>query len=160
VTTATITLWVITLILGYFAWRKNDGSLSKGVRLGWFTFQRNVVLLVIAFILVGFVNVLSPTELIQDWIGPGTGFLGLLLAELVGMLLPGGPYVIFPIIATLYHYGAGLGPAVTIITSWATQALISVSFEIPFMGWRFSAIRWGLGLGVPILAGVAALLFF
>jgi len=72
------------------------------------------------------------------------------------MLLPGGPYVVFPLIAALYQAGAGLGAAVTLVTSWATLALLSLAFELPFMGWRFSAIRWGLGLAFPLLVGGAA----
>ena len=46
--------------------------------------------------------------------------------------------------------------AVTLVTSWAALALISVTFELPFMGWRFTAVRWGLGLSVPLLAGLIA----
>ena len=76
------------------------------------------------------------------------------------MVLPGGPYVVFPLIAVLYQAGAGLGPAVTLITSWATLALLSVAFELPFMGWRFTAVRWGLGLVVPLLAGGITQLVF
>jgi uncharacterized membrane protein YraQ (UPF0718 family) len=160
VTGPTIILWFITLILIIFAWRRDDGSLKRGIRLSWGTLKRNAALMIIAFIIVGYVNVLSPTQLIQDWIGPETGFRGLILAELIGMLLPGGPYVVFPLIAVLYNAGTGLGPAVTIITSWSTQALLSISFEIPFMGWRFTAIRWGLGLLVPLFAGAAVVLLF
>lgn len=155
-TTATITLWGISLILIILAWRKRDGSLKRGIILGWNTFRRNMVLLLIAFIIVGFINVLSPTQLIQDLIGPNSGFGGLILAEVIGMLLPGGPYVVFPLIAILYSSGAGMGPAVTIITSWSTQALLTIGFELPFMGWRFSVIRWGLGLAIPIITGVTA----
>jgi uncharacterized membrane protein YraQ (UPF0718 family) len=160
VTTATIFLWTITLVLIYCAWRRDDDSLKRGVTLGWITLKRYAALLIVAFILVGFVNVLSPTQLIEDWLGPNTGFRGLLLAEIIGMVLPGGPYAVFPIIGILYGSGAGLGPAVTIITSWSTQGLLSISFEIPFMGWRFSVIRWGLGLGFPLIAGAVALFFF
>ncbi len=159
-TTATIMLWILTVVLAIFAWRRNDGSLKNGLTLGWQTLKRNLLLLLIGFTLVGFVNILSPTQLIQDLIGPESGFRGLLLAEVIGMLLPGGPYAVFPIIAILYSEGAGLAPAITIITSWATLALITVPFELPFMGWRFSAIRWGLGLVVPFLAGAAAQFFF
>lgn len=158
--TATIVLWIIALILSFYAWRRGDGSLKKGADLGWITLKRNAILMVLAFAIVGFVNVLSPTQLIQEWIGPGSGFRGLILAEIIGMLLPGGPYVVFPLIAILYSAGAGIGPAVTIITSWSIQALLTISFELPFMGWRFTAIRWGLGLVFPILAGAVALLFF
>jgi len=159
-TTATIVLWIISLGLLLYAWWRGDGSLHKGLELGWQTMKRNALLLVIAFMLVGFVNVLSPTNLIQDWIGPDSGLRGLVLAEVIGMLLPGGPYVVFPLIAVPYSSGAGLGPAVTIITSWSTQALLTISFELPFLGWRFTAIRWGLGLVVPLLAGLGAMFLF
>jgi hypothetical protein len=72
------------------------------------------------------------------------------------MLLPGGPYVVFPLIAILAQAGAGFGPVITLITSWATQSLLTVSFELPFMGWRFTAVRWGIGLFIPVFAGLAA----
>jgi uncharacterized membrane protein YraQ (UPF0718 family) len=159
-TTATIVLWAISIGLVWYAWQRKDGSLRRGIDMGWSTLKRNALLLVIAFLLVGFVNVLSPTNLIQEWIGPNSGLRGLVMAEVIGMLLPGGPYVVFPLIAVLYSAGAGLGPAVTIITSWSTQALLTISFELPFMGWRFTAIRWGLGLVVPLLAGMVATLLF
>ena len=157
---ATIILWIVTVVLAIYAWRRNDGSLKSGLILGWKTFKRNLLLLLIGFTLVGFVNMLSPTQLIQDLIGPESGFRGIMLAEVIGMVLPGGPYAVFPIIEILYREGAGLASVITIITSWATLGLISVSFELPIMGWRFSAIRWGLGLVIPFMAGTAALIFF
>jgi uncharacterized membrane protein YraQ (UPF0718 family) len=152
-TTATITLWIIALPLLVYAWRRRDNSLNKGLQLAWSTTRRNAALLIIAFIIVGYVNILSPTELVQKWIGADSGWQGLFLAEIIGMLLPGGPYVVFPLIAVLRNAGAGLGAVVTLVTSWATQALLTITFELPFMGWRFVAIRWGLGLAVPLLAG-------
>lgn len=158
--TAIITLWIITGGLVIYAWTRNDGSLRNGTVLAWSTAKRNAALLVVAFIIVGYVNVLSPTQLVQEWIGPDSGWSGLFLAEIIGMLLPGGPYVVFPLIAVLYGAGAGLGPAITLITSWATQALLTITFELPFMGWRFAAIRWGLGIIVPVLAGAVAQLIF
>ena len=159
-TTATISLWIIAAVLLVYALSRRDDSLQKGVKLAWGTARRNAVLMIMAFIIVGYVNALSPTELVQEWIGPNSGWKGLFLAEIIGMLLPGGPYVVFPLIAVLYSAGAGLGPVVTLVTSWATLALLSITFELPFMGWRFTAIRWGLGLIVPLFAGAAAQLLF
>ena len=159
-TSATIILWVIAIGLFLLAWRKKDGSHTRGVVQGWATAKRNFWTLVMAFIIVGFVNVLAPQNLIQDYLGPDSGWGGILLAEGIGMILPGGPYVIFPIIAVIYSAGAGLAPAVTLVTSWAAVALLTVTFELPFMGWRFSAIRWGLGLLAPFLAGAVVMLLF
>ena len=151
--TATLLLWGLAGGLFVLAWRRGDGSHWRGMLLGWRTLRRTLFLLVVAFAIVGYVNVLSPQEWVQAWIGPHSGWRGLLLAEGVGMLLPGGPYIVFPLIAVLYHAGAGLGPAITLITSWAALGLLSVTFELPFMGWRFTAVRWGLGLAIPLLAG-------
>jgi uncharacterized membrane protein YraQ (UPF0718 family) len=157
---ATLTLVVIAAVMWVYAWQRRDGSHRRGVIGGWKTLKRTAPVLVLAFIIVGFINVLSPQDLVQGWLGSGSGVRGLLLAEALGMLLPGGPYVVFPLIAILYQAGAGIGPAVTLVTSWAALALISVSFELPFMGWRFTAVRWGLGLITPFLAGVIAQLLF
>jgi len=156
--TATIVLWVIALALGGWAWKKRDGSLKKGGVLAWKTACQNGALLVIAFVIVGYIDLLSPTELIQSWIGPQSGWKGIFLAEGLGMLLPGGPYVVFPLIAILYQSGASLSATITLVTSWATLAFLTVSFELPFMGWRFTLIRWGLGLSIPLIAGGVTLL--
>ena len=159
-TTATITLWIIAASLTFLAWQRKDDTLKQGVLKGWQTVKRNFLILVLAFMIVGYVNVLSPQDLIQKYLGPDSGWEGLLLAEGIGMLLPGGPYVVFPLIALIYQAGAGIGPAVTLISSWSALALLTVTFEIPFMGWRFTLVRWGLGLIVPILAGVGVMLLF
>jgi uncharacterized membrane protein YraQ (UPF0718 family) len=159
-TSSTVILWVIALILAVVAWRRGEDTLRSGVELGWQTLKRNLFLMIVAFIIVGYVNVLSPQDLVETLLGPETGWRGILLAEGVGMLLPGGPYVVFPLIAALYSAGAGLGAAVTLVTSWAMLALLTVTFELPFMGWRFTVVRWGLGLLAPLLAGIAAQFLF
>ncbi len=157
---ATIILWSIFIILFFFSWRKGPEVIKQGASLAWSTTKSNALLIILAFIIVGFVNVLSPEDLIAAWIGPGSGFKGIISSELLGMLLPGGPYVVFPIIAILYEAGAGLAPVVTLITSWSTQSLLTISFELPFMGWRFTAIRWGIGLLIPLIAGYIAMLIW
>ncbi|MGD2161523.1 MAG: permease [Anaerolineales bacterium] len=152
-TEATLILVLIALVLVILAWRQSTEQLKLGVQIGWSTLKRTLPVLLLAFIIVGFVNALEPQSLVRTWIGPESGLQGVLIGTLAGLLLPGGPYVIFPLIATLYQSGAGLGPTLAMITSWATLALLSVSFELPFMGWRFSLIRLGLGILIPLTVG-------
>lgn len=153
-TQATLILGV--LALGLLVHAARHGKASEGVTGGALTLRRTLPLLLVAFVIVGYVNVLGTEELIQRWIGPESGWTGLVLAAVAGMFLPGGPYVVFPVIGALYQGGAGIGPAIVLITSWAMLALISVAFELPLMGWRFTLVRWGLGLPVPILVGALA----
>jgi uncharacterized membrane protein YraQ (UPF0718 family) len=155
---STIIMFLIALVLLLIAWRRHDGSHVKGARVGWNTLIRTLPLLIVAFVIVGYVNALEPQSLVQNWIGPETGLRGVVVGTAAGMLLPGGPYVVFPLIAVLYHSGAGLGPTLAIITSWASLALLSVSFELPFLGWRFTVLRLGLGFSIPILVGLVGTL--
>jgi len=155
---STVILILIALGLLIVAWRRHDGSHVKGAQVGWETLKRTLPLLIVAFIIVGYVNALEPQSLVQNWIGPGTGLQGVLIGTAAGAFLPGGPYVVFPLIAVLFQSGAGLGPTLAMITSWAAIALLTVSFELPFMGWRFTVIRLSLGLPVPILVGLVGIL--
>lgn len=149
------TLIMAALALGMLltAWRRGDDSHRRGVILSGKTLKRTLPILLIAFVIVGYVIELAPQEMVRDWIGPESGWSGVLIGTAAGMLLPGGPYVVFPLIATLYNAGAGLGPTLAMITSWSSLALLNVSFELPFLGWRFSAIRIVLGLTIPPLVG-------
>ncbi len=157
---ATLVLALLAAVLFFHAWRRGDGSHRRGVLEAWRTLKQMLPLMLAAFAIIGYVTVLSPRETVQALIGPESGWRGLLVAEGVGMLLPGGPYVVFPLIATLYRSGAGIGAAVTLTTSWATLALLNLSFEIPLLGWRFTVSRWPLALALPVLAGAGAEFFF
>ncbi len=158
--TSTLVLWIITLILLLFSWKKGASTVKRGTQLAWLTTKKNGLLIILAFIIAGFVNILSPEDLVTAWIGPETGWQGIITAEFLGTLLPGGPYVVFPIIGILVQAGAGLGPVISLITSYSTQSLLAISFELPFMGWRFTAIRWTIGLLIPLIAGFTAILLW
>jgi uncharacterized membrane protein YraQ (UPF0718 family) len=157
---ATVIMIAIAALLLAYAWRLGEGRHIRGIRSGAATLKRTLPMLVIAFIIVGYVSVLSPQVLVRTWIGPDSGGRGLLIGAGAGMLLPGGPYVIFPLIATLYQAGAGIGPTLAMITAWASLALLNVTFELPFLGWRFTLVRFAIGLLIPPLVGLLASALF
>jgi uncharacterized membrane protein YraQ (UPF0718 family) len=159
-TFAISTLIILAAGLLLYSWRRGDGTHWKGTRQGFIILRDNAPLLLIAFTISGFVSVLSPEELISAWIGPDSGWKGIFLGEGLGMLVPGGPYVIFPLVSTFYEAGAGMAATITIITSWAALGVLRLAFELPFMGWRFSAIRFGLAATLPLIAGGLALWLF
>jgi uncharacterized membrane protein YraQ (UPF0718 family) len=157
---ATMVLVVLAVLLVTLAASKGDGSLKRGLELSWMTLTRTIPLLLVAFAIVGFVEQLAPQEMVRAWIGPGSGLKGVFIGEVAGALMPGGPYVVFPLISALYQAGAGMGPTLAMITSWSGLALLSASFELPFLGWRFTLIRMGLGLSVPLIVGTIGMLVF
>jgi uncharacterized membrane protein YraQ (UPF0718 family) len=153
-TQPTVIMVVLALGLLIYAWQRGDDSHRRGLVAGWRSLRRTLPLLIIAFVIVGYVRVLAPENLVRGWIGPQSGWRGILIGTGAGMLLPGGPYVVFPLIAAVYEAGAGLGPTLAMITAWSALALLTISFELPFLGWRFTLVRISMGLAVPLVIGL------
>lgn len=153
---AFLTLLIPAVLLFAYAWRRGDGSHRRGLTRGWHTLLSVLPLLLLAFTTIGYISVLLPQEGLQDLTGSGSGWRGLLRAQGMGMLMPGGPYVVMPLISTLYQLGTGLGATVALVTSWSSLSLFNALWEARFLGWRFTIIRWTLLLPFPLLVGLLA----
>jgi uncharacterized membrane protein YraQ (UPF0718 family) len=113
---------------------------------------------VLAGCLIGaFVTLILPRELVARWAGHESGFSGLLIAALFGVILPGGPITIYPVAGAFLVMGADAGAVVTFIVSWTligyTRALV---WELPFFGSDFVIWRIVEALPLPIVAGLLA----
>ncbi|MEA2954309.1 MAG: hypothetical protein QOJ96_3829, partial [Alphaproteobacteria bacterium] len=100
---------------------------------------------------------LLPRELVARWVGAESGFVGLLIATILGALLPGGPVTIYPVASAFLLVGADVGATIAFITSWTllgyTRALV---WELPFFGLDFVIWRTIVALPLPIIAGLLA----
>lgn len=103
---------------------------------------------------------LIPQEAIGRIIGAESGWQGILLASVLGGLMPGGPMVTFPVALTVWQMGAGSAQMVAFLAAWSVFAMHRViAFEWPIMGGRFVMVRFMSTWMLPPLAGgIAALL--
>ncbi len=146
----------ITLALILFVLNIKSGKHWAGLRVG---LQRLLVVLpaiVIALALAGLLEVMLPEEFIKRWLAEEAGVTGVLLGTMGGMLMAVGPYASYPIIATIYSSGAGLGTTIALLSGWTFLSLSRVPFESGFLGVRFSLYRIALHIPVCIIAGLIA----
>ena len=110
-----------------------------------------------ACLIAAMVAVLLPREMVARWVGAESGFLGLLIGTLAGVLLPGGPITIFPIASAFIAVGADVGVAIAFITSWTllgySRALV---WELPIFGLDFLIWRSIAAIPLPLVAGMLA----
>jgi uncharacterized membrane protein YraQ (UPF0718 family) len=111
--------------------------------------------LLMGFALAGLVSVLLPTAALARLVGEGSGIPGLVIATVAGILTPGGPFLQFPLLATLARSGASSGAVAAYLTAWS---LISVNralvYELPLLGVPFTVARWAASLLVPLIVGL------
>lgn len=154
--TTTLVLVAVTVILLAIAfWRGRDlpvaGLLTAGRAL-W----RNLLLLLLGFVIAGLVQVLVPKELISSWLGAQAGVKGVLIACVVGGLMPGSPYAVFPLVAAFYKGGAGLGSVVGFISAWSLWSVSRLPLEVALIGPKPALVRYAITFIVPPLAGLLA----
>lgn len=154
-------LWAFTAIALLLAvacyYKGGQEVVRRGLADAWAMLVQVGPRLLAAFVMAGFIQVLLPKDLITRWVGGESGIRGLLVATAVGTITPGGPILAFPLLVTLYRLGAGYGPLVAYLTSWEILNLYrAVIWDIPFMGFEFTALRFAVSFFLPVLAGWTA----
>ncbi|MFN3822039.1 MAG: permease [bacterium] len=151
-------LWIMVIIAGILiilAYKKNPSSMWQGFFHGGTLFIKILPNLVLGFIMAGMVMVLVPKEAIIKLVGEESGLKGLGIATILGALTPGGPFAQFPLVASLYQKGAGIGPTAAYLTSWSILGINRIIvYEWPFMGIRFVLLRIGISLIIPTFVGL------
>jgi len=157
---AFLILFVIASVLFVIAFRRGEGLPRKALGVGSGIIVKILPLLLLAFVLSGMLQVAIPPAYIEQWLGQQAGLKGVLIGGACGALIPGGPYVSFPIIAGVYKAGAGISTVIAFITGWAMLGVGKIPFELALMGTRFTCARIVLFFVFPFIAGWMAYLVF
>jgi uncharacterized membrane protein YraQ (UPF0718 family) len=151
----------IAIFLLYLGYQKGGGEHVAGLKITGDLLLEITPLLIFSFIIAGMVQVLIPQDLISKWVGPESGFRGILIGTICGSLTPSGPFVSMPIGAGLLKSGASIGTVVAFMTAWSLLGISRMPIEFGIMGWQFTLIRLASGvLLFPIVAGLLANMFF
>lgn len=153
------TLWilvgmVVTAIL-VALWRGRWPLLYSGLRQAVLTLRSMWCRLILGFSLGGLIQVVIPSPVIAEWLGPASGMKGILIGSYAGVIMTGGPYVTLPIVASIYAAGAGPGPVIALLASMNLLSLPGLlTWAIPFLGAKLALTRWAVCLFVPPVIGL------
>lgn len=156
----TLIMGALATILFIVAWRRGNGAHITGLTLAARMTAQILPLLIFAFIVAGFAQILAPQQALARWVGVESGWRGIFIGALAGGLTPGGPYVNLPIVAALYNTGAATSTLVAFLTGWSLWAFHRLPMEIAILGWRLTLIRLASVAVMPPLAGFIAQLLF
>ena len=153
-----ILLWGSVAAVGYIALRRGRVVLTTSVRDGTMDFINIVPRIALGVIGSGYVAAVIPAEIITGWLGPNSGWLGVLTAVIAGAATPGGPVVGFSISAVALKAGGGAPQVIAYVIAWALLAFQRLLlWEIPFMPARFVWFRAAVSLPFPFLAAAIAM---
>lgn len=150
-------LMLVAAVLAAVAWWRGGFELVlAGLVQGGRALLSVIPLLVAAFLVAGLTQVLITQQVVRHYLGARAGWRGIALACLGGALMPGGPYVYYPIAAALLKSGAGLGVLVAFVTAKNLWSVSRLPMELALLGPRLTLVRLAATLVVPPLMGLAA----
>jgi uncharacterized membrane protein YraQ (UPF0718 family) len=152
----TLILFAVAVALLIVAFRQGRDVPLAGLLAAGRTLWRNLLLLLLGFLIAGLAQVLIPRELITRWLGAGTGLKGILIGCVAGGLVPGAPYATFPLVAALYQGGASLGAIVGFVSAWALWSVTRLPLEIALIDPKPALVRYAVTFIVPPVAGLVA----
>src|SRR5258706_11720749 len=108
--------------VGFIALRRGRLVLTTSVREGAMDFINIVPRIALGVIGSGYIAAVIPQEIITGWLGPNSGWFGVLTAVIAGAATPGGPGVGFSLGAVALTEGGGAPPGVPYVVAWARVA--------------------------------------
>ena len=124
-TVFTYSFYGLTALLLLFFFLKDKRKTRLSLKKAWKMFTGVLPQFVAILLLVGLaLAVLSP-ETIRRTIGEETGFIGMLLASLVGAVSLVPVMIAFPIVAELLESGAGIIQMAVFVSTLTTVGLIT-----------------------------------
>jgi uncharacterized membrane protein YraQ (UPF0718 family) len=132
--------------------------LVSSAREGAMDFINIVPRIALGVIGSGYIAAIIPPEVITGWLGPNSGWSGVLAAVIAGAATPGGPVVGFSIGAVALKSGGGAPQVIAYVVAWALFAFQRlILWEIPFMPARFVWFRAAVSVPFPFLAAAIAM---
>ena len=119
----------------------------------WLFFVEMITFLPFMFILIGLFDVWFPKEKVEKHIGEGSGIKGIFWMILLAMLQAGPLYGAFPVTYMLWQKGASIKNIFIYLGAFSTLKIPALTFEIGFLGLKFSLLRTAVTLPVFILIG-------
>jgi hypothetical protein len=148
-----IILWGSVAVLALLAWQRGRTVLVSSAREGTMDFITIVPRVALGVIGSGYIAAIIPPQVITGWLGPNSGWSGVLAAVIAGAATPGGPVVGFSIGAVALKSGGGAPQVIAYVVAWALFAFQRlILWEIPFMPARFVWFRAAVSLPFPFLA--------
>lgn len=134
-------LYIITVVLLLFSYYKDKKKTRMALRKAWKAFENILPEFLVVILLVGVLLAVVNPEVISKIIGSDSGWMGVVLAAIVGAvtLIPG--FVAFPTAALLLQGGGGYMQIGAFVSTLMMVGVVTMPVEIKYFGKKLTICR-------------------
>jgi uncharacterized membrane protein YraQ (UPF0718 family) len=154
-----VILWGLVAVLALTAAVRSKTLCREGLWEGARDFVVLIPRVLVGVVGSGYIAQVMPQDVIAHWIGPNSGFFGVIIATAAGAITPGGAVVGFSVGAAALKSGAGAPQVIAYTTAWSLYTIQRlINWEIHMMAPRVVWLRAAISLPLPFLAAFTAML--
>jgi uncharacterized membrane protein YraQ (UPF0718 family) len=120
----------------------------------WEFIKEMLIALPAMFVLVGLFDVWVSKEKVQKYIGKASGIKGVVLVIMLAFMQAGPLYAAFPVAYILWKKGTSPVNIFIYLAASSIAKIPMITFEIGFLGLKFSMLRIFISIPVFIVLGV------
>ena len=137
----TIIIYVLALGMLLLSFLKDKQKTKIALKKAWKSFEYILPQFLSILIIIGILLAVLNPETIFQLIGQESGWLGIVIASIIGSvtLIPG--FVAFPLAAALLKSGAGLTQLAVFISTLMMVGIVTIPVEIKFFGKKAAILR-------------------
>ena len=125
-----------------------------GLKKGLMMFKNIAIPFLNILILISLTLYVMPAETITEYLGPGSGALGFVLAAIIGAIAIIPAFISYPIAASLIKQGASYGVVATFMTTLMMVGILTLPLEAKYFGWKISLMRNFLNFIAALMIGL------
>jgi uncharacterized membrane protein YraQ (UPF0718 family) len=151
----TVLMYIVVFALLILSFIKDKQKSLLALKKAWKSFENILPQFLATLIIIGIMLAILSPEVISKLIGEQSGWMGMLIASLIGSitLIPG--FVAFPLASALLKSGAGLMQITTFISTLMMVGIVTVPLEIKYFGKKAAILRNGLAFIFSFIVAIA-----
>lgn len=146
--------YIIASVALGISWYKSKEKTVQALKKAWKSFENILPQFLSILLIIGVIlSILNPTQ-ISMLIGGESGWIGVLLASIIGSitLIPG--FIAFPLSAALLKNGAGYMQIAAFISTLMMVGIVTIPLEIKYFGKKAAYLRNGLAFLFSLLVAL------
>ena len=149
-----IILYSLAIILLIVSFIKDKGKTKKAIILGLKSFENILPQFLCIIITVGILLSFFNTDTISKILGNSSGFWGIILADIIGLITMMPTFVAFSLGNTLLLNGAGYSQVGALVSSLVLIGLMTFPLEAKYIGKRAAFLRNLIAFLFSIIVGI------
>lgn len=154
----TIILYLLAFVFLTLSFLKDKQKTKMALKKAWKAFENILPQFLSILVIIGIMLAVLTPETISKLIGQQSGWIGMIIAGIVGSitLIPG--FVAFPLAAVLLENGAGFMQIAVFISTLMMVGIVTMPLEIKYFGRKAAILRnsiaFAFSFAVAMVIGV------